>query len=120
MDSAGTYGGHSGQLPDVRMRNAAAKRGLCLEHRARRIVTEDFFDFDYLIVMDDMNREDVLALAPSVECCEKVHRMVEFCEQYDNRYVPDPYYSGWDGFELVLNVLEDACGGLLRYLMERM
>ena len=64
IDSAGTYGGHAGELPDSRMRSAASRLGYKLTHRSRRIVEEDFYRFDKLIVMDDMNYETVSRIAP--------------------------------------------------------
>lgn len=114
VDSAGTYGGHRGQLPDPRMRSAAARRGLSLTHRSRPIREEDFEQFDRIVVMDDMNYEDVHRLAPSRKAAERIFRMTEFCRRHPDRtYVPDPYYEGHEGFELVLDLLEDACEGLL-------
>ena len=116
-DSAGTYGGHRGELPDARMRSAAARRGITLTHRARRIEEDDFAEFDRIVVMDDMNYEEVHRLAPSREAAERICRMTEFCRNHpDRRYVPDPYYEGHEGFELVLDLLEDGCEGLLETL----
>ncbi len=117
VDSAGTYGGHSGDLPDPRMRAAAARRGYNLTHRARMIREEDFEKFDMIIVMDDMNYETVHRLAPSRKDAERIFRMVEFCRHHPDRtYVPDPYYEGVEGFELVLDLLEDACEGIAEHL----
>ena len=117
IDSAGTYGGHAGDLPDPRMRRAAAARGYDLTHRARQIREEDFERFDMIIVMDDMNYETVHRLAPSRKAAERIFRMVEFTRKHpDCTYVPDPYYEGHEGFELVLDLLEDACEGLMEYL----
>lgn len=117
IDSAGTYGGHRGELPDPRMRHAAARRGLTLTHRSRQIREEDFEEFDRIVVMDDMNYENVHRLAPSREAAGRIFRMTEFCRHYPDRtYVPDPYYEGHEGFELVLDMLEDGCEGLLEAL----
>ena len=117
IDSAGTYGGHRGELPDPRMRSAAARRGLSLTHRSRRIGEEDFAAFDRIVVMDDMNYENVHRLAPSREAAGRIHRMTEFCRRHPDRtYVPDPYYEGHESFELVLDMLEDGCEGLLETL----
>lgn len=114
VDSAGTYGGHAGDLPDHRMRHAAANRGYKLTHRARRFREEDYYLFDKIIVMDDMNYEDVSRLAPERKYLDKLHRFVEFCRHHPDRsYVPDPYYEGREGFELVLDMLEDGCHGLI-------
>ena len=120
VDSAGTYGGHRGDLPDPRMRSAAARRGYALTHRARQIREEDFDRFDRIIVMDDMNYETVSRLAPDREHLNRLYRFVEFCSHHPEwSYVPDPYYGGANGFELVLNLLEDGCEGLLEDIRRR-
>lgn len=114
LDSAGFYGGHVGNLPDKRMRVHASRRGYNLTHRARKIRSLDFSEFDFLVGMDQMNHDDLMDLAPSVEDQKKVMRMVDYCRQHPGYYsVPDPYYEGAEGFELVLDLLEDACAGLL-------
>ena len=117
IDSAGTYGGHAGELPDPRMRSAASARGYKLTHRSRKFREEDFLEFDRIIVMDDMNYENVCRLAPERKYLDKVYRFVDFCHSYPDRtYVPDPYYEGREGFELVLDMLEEGCATLLRQL----
>lgn len=114
VDSAGTYGGHAGDLADPRMRQAAARRGYRLTHRARRVTEEDFARFNMLIVMDDMNYESLHRLAPSRAAAQRIYRMTEFCRRHPDRsHVPDPYYEGHEGFELVLDLLEDGCEGIL-------
>lgn len=115
-DSAGTYGGHAGELPDRRMRAHAARRGYNLLHKSRKIRPEDFDIFDLIIGMDDYNIDTLHSLAPTPEAAGKIHRMTDFCEHYPADHVPDPYYDGADGFENVLNILEDSCEGLLREL----
>ena len=108
VDSAGTYPGHRGNLPDPRMRRAAAERGYDLTHRARTVSEDDFYDFDMIIVMGDSNYERVSRLAPERKYLDKLHRMVEFVTDYpDYSYIPDPYYEGAEGFYLVLNMLEN-------------
>jgi protein-tyrosine phosphatase len=116
VDSAGTYAGHQGELPDHRMRTHARRRGLELTHRSRPVRSTDFDEFDLIIAMDDRNYDDLRRLAPTVEAEGKVHRMVDYSRRPTYDYVPDPYYSGADGFELVLDMLEDACSGLLEEL----
>ncbi|MFR6415848.1 low molecular weight protein-tyrosine-phosphatase [Alistipes shahii] len=119
IDSAGTYGGHRGELPDPRMRSAASRRGYALTHRSRQVGEEDFDRFDMIVAMDDMNYESLNRLAPSREAARKIFRMAEFCRRHPDRtYVPDPYYEGHEGFELVLDMLEDGCEGILEYLSE--
>lgn len=116
-DSAGTYGGHRGELPDPRMRSAAARRGYTLTHRARQVGEADFERFDLIVAMDDMNYESLHRLAPSREASRKIFRMAEFCRHHPDRtYIPDPYYEGHEGFELVLDLLEDGCQGILERL----
>jgi protein-tyrosine phosphatase len=118
-DSAGTYGGHSGERADARMRRAAAARGYDLQSISRQLRTEDFDRFDMILTMDDSNYERVHRLAPSVEAAQKIYRMTDFCRIYpDATHVPDPYYEGAEGFEKVLDLLEDACDGLLRSCVE--
>ncbi len=112
IDSAGTYSGHRGDLPDRRMRRAAEARGYSLTHRARPVSMQDFFDSDLIIAMDDNNFTDLMHLAPSVETSRKIKRMSAYFSGHSLDYVPDPYYMGADGFELVLDLLEDACRGL--------
>lgn len=119
VDSAGTYSGHAGDLPDARMRRAASKRGYDLVHRARPICEDDFERFDMIVVMDDMNYEKVHRLAPSRREADKIFRMREFFDTFSEwSYVPDPYYEGEDGFELVLDMLEDGCRNLLSRISE--
>ena len=118
IDSAGTYGGHAGELPDPRMRVTASRRGYNLTHRSRRIREEDFYHFDMIIVMDDSNYENVARLAPERKYLDKVYRFVEFSKSYPQwSYVPDPDYEGHEGFELVLDLLEDGCRELLRQII---
>lgn len=114
LDSASTYAGHAGELPDKRMRVHAARRGYTLTHRSRPVREGDFDEFDIIVAMDDSNYENLRRMAPTAEDEKKIVRMTDYCRMhpyYD--YVPDPYYEGASGFELVLDLLEDACGGLL-------
>ncbi|MDR2886244.1 MAG: low molecular weight phosphotyrosine protein phosphatase [Rikenellaceae bacterium] len=114
IDSAGTYGGHAGEMADPRMRQAASRRGYNLTSRSRPIRTDDFERFDRIVVMDDSNYERVHRIAPSREAAQKIYRMTDFCTRHPNAdHVPDPYYEGQRGFEIVLDLLEDACEGLL-------
>lgn len=118
LDSAGTYAGHAGELPDKRMRVHAIRRGYDLTHRSRPVRESDFDDFDVIVAMDDRNYRDLQRLAPTPEHEKKIVRMTDylrFNHTYD--YVPDPYYEGAEGFELVLDLLEDACRGLVDSLL---
>ena len=114
IDSAGILSYHQGELPDSRMRAHAARRGYDLTHRSRPVCTDDFYDFDLIIGMDGRNIDDLKDRAPSVEAWKKIHRMTEYCTKFTHAdHVPDTYYGGAEGFEYVLDVLEDACAGLL-------
>lgn len=99
------------------MRAHAARRGYKLTHLSRPVTYQDFFDFDMLIGMDDSNMDALHDRAPGVEEERKLFRMTDFCRAHpDVDHIPDPYYGGDQGFELVLDILEDACAGLLEYL----
>lgn len=119
IDSAGTYSGHRGQLPDPRMRRHASRRGYNLTHCARPITSDDFDDFDIIVAMDESNRRTLMHLAASPEQQDKIVMMgdyiVKLRAHYD--YVPDPYYEGAEGFELALDLLEDACANLLEEII---
>ena len=118
IDSAGTYGGHSGELPDPRMRKAAAARGYDLTHKARQFRSGDFGKFDRIIVMDDSNYDSVCRLAPDPDALGKVYRMASFLTRHRTDHIPDPYYEGRLGFEYVLDLLEDGCEGVLKGMDE--
>ena len=114
IDSAGTYGGHAGQLPDPRMRAAALRRGYHLTHRARQVTRADFGRFDRIVAMDRSNYQSLCRLAPSTAAAGRIVRMSDFFRRYAGQTeVPDPYYEGDEGFEQVLDMLEDACSVLL-------
>lgn len=118
-DSAGFYGGHAGDLPDRRMREAAFARGYRLDHRARPIRPYDLDDFDIVIGMDDNNISDLNRLADTVERDRRIVRMTDFATRHpEYDAVPDPYYEGPAGFQLVLDLLEDACGQLVTMVDE--
>lgn len=117
IDSAGTYGGHAGDLPDPRMRAAGKRRGYNFTHRSRKVRSEDFERFDLLLAMDDSVYESLSRLAPTVEALQKLERMADYLPaHFGYDHVPDPYYEGAEGFELVLNMLEEGCDILLHKL----
>lgn len=113
IDSAGIMGYHEGERADDRMRSHAARRGYVLDSISRPVRTQDFYDFDLIIGMDDRNVDDLKQKAPDLESVAKIHQMTEYSRNKLYDYVPDPYYGGASGFELVLDLLEDACQGLL-------
>lgn len=117
VDSAGTYGGHAGERSDSRMRRAAAARGIDMPHLARQVREADFDRFDRIIAMDDNNYEALFRLAPDREAQNKIFRFREYLRRHtDWSYIPDPYYEGHEGFELVLDLLEDGCATLVEEL----
>ena len=120
VDSAGILNYHQGELPDSRMRMHAARRGYELTHRSRPVCTDDFFEFDWIIGMDERNIQDLKDKAPSLETEKKICRMTDFCRVKQVDYVPDPYYGGAQGFENVLDILEDACSGLLEEIRKEL
>lgn len=114
IDSAGTQGYHAGDLPDPRMRAHARRRGYDLTHVCRRVTLSDFSDFDLIIGMDDSNVHNLRQMALTPEQEAKVVPMAAFLTGVYARHdsVPDPYYSGAEGFELVLDLLQDGCRNL--------
>lgn len=112
IDSAGLHGYHEGELADSRMRHHAAKRGYILTHRSRPVNKADFDYFDLLIGMDNQNIRELNSLATVPEHKAKIKRMTDYCVEMNAWEVPDPYYGGDQGFEQVINLLEDACEGL--------
>jgi len=117
LDSAGIIDVHQGQLADRRMREHAAKRGLNITHQSRPVNTGIDFDyFDMIIGMDDENMHALRELARTPEQKSKLHKMTDFRMNMTHTHVPDPYYASAQGFELVLDILEDACEGLLQFL----
>jgi protein-tyrosine phosphatase len=116
-DSAGTSNYHVGELADSRMRRHAAMRDLELTSIARQLRTpEDFEEFDLLVAMDSQNLADLKHLARDAQQQSKLVKMTDFCTDFDVNDVPDPYYGGEQGFEEVLDILDDACDGLLQHL----
>lgn len=117
IDSAGIYGGHSGALPDERMRKHASRRGYVLDSCARQFyASADFAEFDMIIGMDNQNIADLKRLALNDTEQGKIYKMTDFCQKHTScAEVPDPYYSGAEGFGLVLDLLEDAVAGLFTY-----
>lgn len=116
IDSAGIGGWHVGDLPDKRMRVHAIRRGYDLTHHARQVRELDFDNFDLIIGMDANNIKDLRALAPTVEAMAKIHPISDWMGGVASFYdcIPDPYYGGAEGFEHVLDLLEDALNRLLQ------
>ncbi len=113
VDSAGTHSFHVGESPDARARDAALRRGVDLSPiRARKVRPEDFKRFDYVLAMDRENYQDLERMCPSGEE-RRLSMFLDFAGAAGPRDVPDPYYGGGGGFDLVLDLIEDASEGLL-------
>ncbi len=116
VDSAGTGDWHVGRPPDERAQEHALRRGVDLSaQRARQLTPRDFARFDLVLVMDAANERAARAICPPAQA-RKLRRLTEFCSHHVVSEVPDPYHGGDAGFEAVLDLVEDACAGLLRAL----
>ncbi len=116
IDSAGTGDYHIGKPPDARAQQHAARRGIDLSaQRARQLTRQDFQDFELVLVMDAANERDAGALCPPGQE-HKLRRLTDFCTRHRASEVPDPYCGGPAGFEAALDLIEDACAGLLTAL----
>ncbi len=113
LDSAGTIDMHTGNPPDKRMRATAKARGIVIDGAARQIKPEDLDAFDLILTMDSENRAYVDRLKEKHGGRAEVRQFCELCREHDLADVPDPYYGGQDGFELVIDLLEDGCAALL-------
>ncbi len=117
IDSAGTHAYHVGNPPDQRAQAAALKRDIDLsKQRARRVSADDFSEFDYVIAMDESNMDDLLSICPA-GYEDRVHLFLAFSDSEQSE-VPDPYYGQGRGFEIVLNLVEDASEGLLKHIRQ--
>ncbi|OJV36019.1 MAG: phosphotyrosine protein phosphatase [Bacteroidales bacterium 36-12] len=117
VDSAGLLSYHQGALPDSRMRFHASQRGFHLTHISRPVKSEDLDNFDMIIGMDNQNIQGLKSLADTKEQEAKIFRMTDFCINMKAKEVLDPYYGGPEDFEYVIDLLEDACEGLLKVLV---
>ena len=117
IDSAGTGSWHVGESADRRMQTHAKKRGYNLDSISRRIIPHVDFDyFDVIIGMDDYNVRELKSRIRTKDDLNKIHKMTDFASEWSYDEIPDPYYGGDEGFELVLDLLEDSCNGLLEKL----
>ena len=117
IDSAGTYGYHEGEPADRRMQSHAVRRGYDLTSISRPFIPErDWDDFDFIIGMDDSNMRNLADMARNKDDLKKLYKMTDFSKNYGHTEVPDPYYGGDQGFELVLDLLEDASEGVYKHL----
>ncbi len=118
IDSAGTHAYHIGEPPDPRAQRAAARRGVDLSgQRARRVHAPDFERFDLVLAMDLLNLELMREIAPPAHH-PRIRLMMEFAPHLGRTEVPDPYYGGANGFEHVLDLVEESSIGLLEHVRE--
>jgi len=115
VDSAGTHSYHIGSPPDARSQAMAKQRGVDLSKlRSRLFVSNDFVEFDYLLGMDDGNIANMSAIRPD-NARAKLQLMLDYSSSYSRREVPDPYF-GYDGFDMVFDMIDDAARGLLEHI----
>ena len=118
VDSAGTGRWHVGSLPDERAQRSASSRGLDLStQRARQVTPDDCQSFDYILTMDEENYQTVAALCRGGSA--EVRPFLNYAPDRFETEVPDPYYGGPDGFEHVLDLVEEAAEGLLEDIRVR-
>lgn len=117
-DSAGTSSYHIGSPPDRRMTLAASQRGIELKGQARQFSRQDFEKFDLILAMDEDNYANLIYLDSASKYHDKIKLMCEFCRHHSLKEVPDPYYGGPEGFNQVIDLLLDACEGLLEYIIQ--
>lgn len=119
-DSAGTIGIHSGNKPDTRMSKTIRRRGYKVTGHARQFSLQDFENFNLILVMDNENHKNILKLADTEEKRAKLKTFTSFCLQHHHHEVPDPYYGGDTGFQLVADLIEDGSNGLIKYLKKEL
>ena len=117
VDSAGTIGYHTGNPADPRMQSAAKGRGVSLTSRARKVTPEDLEAFDLVVAMDRDNLADLHSMANANDQ-SKIKMLGEYLNLDHAPDVPDPYYGGPDGFDLVLDMIESACPAILAHLKQ--
>jgi protein-tyrosine phosphatase len=119
IDSAGTHDYHIGDSSDARTQRAASLRGYDMSQlRGRQVEAGDFMRFDYVLAMDEANLDILQRLRPR-DAQSQLGLFLEFAEHHSEREVPDPYFGGADGFERVLDMVEDAANGLLKQIREQ-
>jgi len=119
IDSAGTHAFHVGEPPDARAQQAAQRRGYEIaDLRARQVTQEDFREFDLILAMDWENLALLQQQCPKA-FKHKLHLLMRFAGEHDAATVPDPYYGGPEGFNTVLDYVEDACQGLVEVVRKR-
>ncbi len=119
VSSAGTHAFHTGEAPDKRAQAVAAKRGFEIgDLRASRVKEKDFDEFDMILAMDWDNLSALQQMAPK-RTHHKLQLLMRFATEHESATIPDPYYGNNQGFEQVLDYIEDACNGLLEVAKRR-
>ncbi len=118
IDSAGTSAYHIGEGADHRMQKAAARRGYRLESRSRRFVPEDFDGFDLILAMDRSNLRDIVIQDSWGRYGDRVRLLSDFISSESIRDIPDPFYGGKNGFDRVLDLLEEGTEGILDWIRD--
>jgi protein-tyrosine phosphatase len=118
VESAGIGSWHVGQLPHEDMREAAGERGLSMHSRAQQFKPHFFDKFDYILAVDQSVLHELYHYAQTPEHKAKIHLATEFSSLYHREEIPDPFSQGRVAFDHVLDMLEDACQGLLQHLKE--
>jgi protein-tyrosine phosphatase len=117
VDSAGTHGYHIGEAPDSRTQRAAAARGYDLSGmRARKVTPQDLQYFDLVLAMDRVNLESLRRMTDPAQH-PKIRLFMPFARNFDDDEVPDPYYGLGYGFDVVIDMVEDAADGLLQSIL---
>ncbi|MFC2124431.1 low molecular weight protein-tyrosine-phosphatase [Bacteroidota bacterium] len=117
-DSAGTSTWHIGEIPDPRSIEIAEENGISLDHFGQQVNGRDFSEFDYIVAMDDNNRQVLISIERRSGGKAKIIKMMDFDDYRSGGNVPDPYYGGHDGFQRVFNMLEESCSNFIDYLVE--
>lgn len=118
IESCGLGDWHEGQLPDERMRKAAKSRGIVLTSRAQAFHTNFFEKFDYILAADQSVMFELHKWAKIPEHKAKIHLMTKFSSSFLDEEIPDPFYHDQGHFELVMDMLEDSCQGIIEHLIE--
>lgn len=120
VDSAGTHGYHVGEAPDQRTQRAAAVRSYDLSNmRARKVAAQDLDYFDLILAMDHNNLDVLMRICPP-EKHDRLGLLMSYSKNFEDDEVPDPYYGLGHGFDLVLDMIEDAAAGLLESIKQRL
>jgi protein-tyrosine phosphatase len=119
VDSAGTADYHVGSEPDPRMRKALRARGYTQWSLCRKVQSQDFFDFDVILAMDQQNLRDLRRICPNPELLDRIKLAASYCTRFQVTEVPDPYYGETADFEHVINLAEDFSQNLIQIFKQK-